>query len=130
SGPGRAWRDSLTQRGGSGAGRFAAAAVSPKGFLSNRRAIGGRSPGWIMIGTTAGQHKSLLDDYCAQLGSLLERRHTERVLIAARQNAEGAARLAEEALRQARATDRAKTTFLANVTHERRTPLNAIIGFS
>jgi signal transduction histidine kinase len=83
-----------------------------------------------MIGTTAGQRKSLLDDYCAQLGSLLERRHTERVLIVARQNAEGAARLAEEALRQARATDRAKTTFLANVTHELRTPLNAIIGFS
>ncbi len=74
--------------------------------------------------------RSLLDDYCSQLGALLERRYTERVLIAAKEQAENAAVLAGEALRQAQAADRAKSQFLATVTHELRTPLNAIIGFS
>jgi len=73
---------------------------------------------------------SLLNDYCNQLGTLLERRHTERALIAAKEQAERAAKMAEAAMRQAQEADRAKTKFLANMTHELRTPLNAIIGFS
>jgi two-component system cell cycle sensor histidine kinase PleC len=82
------------------------------------------------MSTRRRQPRSLLDDYCRQLGELLERRYTERVLIAAKEQAEGAALLSEQAMRQAQAADRAKTQFLATMTHELRTPLNAIIGFS
>jgi two-component system, cell cycle sensor histidine kinase PleC len=76
------------------------------------------------------QHRSLLDDYCSQLGMLLERRYTECALIAAKERAETAAVLAREAMRHAQAADRAKIQFLAMTGHELRTPLNAIIGFS
>jgi len=88
----------------------------------------------MMPGTSANQRergsRSLLSDYCLQLGTLLERQHTERALVAARDQAERAAIMAEAAMRQAQEADRAKTKFLANMTHELRTPLNAIIGFS
>jgi signal transduction histidine kinase len=83
-----------------------------------------------MTATPRHRPRSLLDDYCQQLGTLLERRYTERALIAAKEQAENAAALAERAMRQAQAADHAKSRFLATMTHELRTPLNAIIGFS
>ncbi|HEX2645751.1 MAG TPA: HAMP domain-containing sensor histidine kinase [Candidatus Dormibacteraeota bacterium] len=76
------------------------------------------------------EFRPLIDDYCSQLGTLLERRYTEHALIAAKEQAEQAAVLAEAAMRQAQAADRAKSRFLATMSHELRTPLNAIIGFS
>jgi signal transduction histidine kinase len=76
------------------------------------------------------ERHSLLDEYCVQLGLLMERRHTERALVASKEQAEEAALLANRAMCQAQEADRAKSQFLATVTHELRTPLNSIIGFS
>jgi signal transduction histidine kinase len=83
-----------------------------------------------MIDAPEPKTRSLVDEYCLQLGILLERRTTQLALIASKEQAQRAAALAEEAMRQAQEADRAKTQFLANMTHELRTPLNAIIGFS
>ena len=74
--------------------------------------------------------ESLLENYCSRLGTLLERQYTGLALLAAKQEADAAAKRAEEAMLAAQAADLAKTKFLANMAHELRTPLNAIIGFS
>src|ERR1700730_10040106 len=75
-------------------------------------------------------YQSLLETYCSQLGTLLDRRGPGVAFVSAKQNAETAAHLANQQMLQAQASDRAKTKFLANMSHELRTPLNAIIGFS
>ncbi len=72
----------------------------------------------------------LLDQYSSRLGLIVERRHWEASLIAAKQQAELAASVARTAMLHADAANKAKTEFLANMSHELRTPLNAIIGFS
>src|SRR5690348_240997 len=74
--------------------------------------------------------ESLLENFCAQLGTTLERRHPGFALVAAQRDAETAAVVAQAQAQAAITADRAKTKFLANMSHELRTPLNAIIGFS
>ena len=74
--------------------------------------------------------ESLLETYCSQLGTLLDRRGPGLAFVSAKQSAEAAATTANQQMLQAQASDRAKTKFLANMSHELRTPLNAIIGFS
>jgi signal transduction histidine kinase len=74
--------------------------------------------------------EGLLENYCSRLGTLLEARYTGLALLAAKQEADTAAKHAKEAMMEAKAADLAKTKFLANMAHELRTPLNAIIGFS
>jgi signal transduction histidine kinase len=72
----------------------------------------------------------LLESYCSQLGSLVEHRYSSLALLDAKQQAENSAVVAHEAMLKAKAADRAKSKFLANMAHELLTPLNAIIGFS
>jgi signal transduction histidine kinase len=76
------------------------------------------------------KYESLLETYCSQLGTLLDRRGPGLAFVSAKQSAEAAATTANQQMLQAQASDRAKTKFLANMSHELRTPLNAIIGFS
>jgi signal transduction histidine kinase len=74
--------------------------------------------------------ESLLESYCSQLGTMLDRRNPGLALVLAKRQAETNAVHANHEMLQAQASDRAKTKFLANMSHELRTPLNAIIGFS
>jgi len=83
-----------------------------------------------MVNAQQGKPEALLENYCSRLGTLLEARYTGLALLAAKQEADSAARHANEAMLEAKAADLAKTKFLANMAHELRTPLNAIIGFS
>src|SRR5205807_8742936 len=74
--------------------------------------------------------ESLLETYCSQLGTLLDRPVTGLAFVNAKENAETAADVANQQMLQAQASDRPKTKFLANMSPELRTPPNAPTGFS
>jgi signal transduction histidine kinase/CheY-like chemotaxis protein len=74
-----------------------------------------------MIDGRRGRRESLISEYCAQLGTVLDRRNPGAALVTARQQA-------HQRMLEAKASDEAKTKFLANMSHELRTPVNGVLG--
>ena len=58
-----------------------------------------------MAGLTRGKSDSLLENYCSRLGILLEHRYYGLALLEAKQRAEKAASIANEAMLKAQAAD-------------------------
>ena len=63
----------------------------------------------------------MLDEYCSQLGTVLDRRSPGLALITARQQA-------FHRMLRAEASASAKTKFLAHMSHELRTPVHGVMG--
>src|SRR5262249_7462433 len=74
-----------------------------------------------MISWRSDRPQSLIDDYCAQLGTLLSRKSSGFALLTARQHA-------VERMQRAEVAASAKATFLAHMSHELRTPVHGIMG--
>src|SRR3984893_3691148 len=75
----------------------------------------------VMMAVRRPMGESLLEIYCSQRGTVLGRRNPGLALITARHQA-------NQRMMEAEASDRAKTRFLANISHGLRTPVNGVLG--
>jgi two-component system, sensor histidine kinase len=74
-----------------------------------------------MVKAQARRAPALLDEYCSQLGTVLDRRSPGLALVTARQQAFHRMLRAEESAS-------AKAKFLAHMSHELRTPVHGVMG--
>src|ERR1051325_8129399 len=74
-----------------------------------------------MVSARVQRGPTLLEEYCSQLGTVLDRRSPGFALITAR-------RRAFPRMPRAEASAAAKSKFLAHMSHELRTPVHGVMG--
>jgi PAS domain S-box-containing protein len=95
----------------------------------NGELLGMISTHWRELHEPSDRDLRLFDILVRQAADLLDRKRAEAALEEARRSAERARDQAERARSEAQAANQVKSDFLAAMSHEFRTPLNAIAGY-
>lgn len=123
------------------AARYAAPPISPQyrswaalPLVVEGKTLGGIGFGFAESRNFSDEDKALLETLATQCAQAVERAHlysevqAHAELLERRVNERTAA--LQDAVSRAQAADQAKSLMLSNVTHEMRTPLSSIVGFS